>query len=71
MATKLRLIAQSRAEAERIRHYLRWRLGDDVLLEAPRPGVKGDMLVYGLLDPQSSSADCELDRLPVFDEVPR
>ena len=71
MATKLRLIVQSRAEAERIRHYLRWRLGNDVLLEAPKPGAKGDVLVYGLLDPPAADDDFELDRLPVFDEVPR
>ncbi len=71
MATKLRLIAQSRAEAERIRTYLRWRLGNDVLLEAPKPGAKGDVLVYGLLDPQPVDDEWKLDRLPVFDEVPR
>jgi len=71
MATKFRLIAASRAEAERVRNYLRWRLGDAVLLEAPRPGVKGDILVYGLLDVAAADDEFELDRLPVFDEVQR
>jgi hypothetical protein len=71
MATKLRLIAGSRAEAERMRAYLRWRLGDAVFLEAPKPGAKGDVLVYSVLDPPSADDEWELDRLPVFDEVQR
>jgi len=69
MAAELRLITTSRAEAQRLRDYLRWRLGDDVLLDAPRAGRHGDMLVYGVLDPPAADDDFELDRLPVFDEV--
>jgi hypothetical protein len=54
-----------------MRAYLRWRLGDAVFLEAPKPGAKGDVLVYSVLDPPSADDEWELDRLPVFDEVQR
>lgn len=69
MAAEVRLITTTRAEAQRLRDYLRWRLGDDVQLDVPRVGRHGDMLVYGVLDPSAADDEFELDRLPVFDEV--